>query len=85
MLATDAEWCGSLDGGLVINSSARLKPASECTAETSSASHGLLIHQDSDSFLPLSFSVFQRKKRPGGAGVDRKLDPVIHRPVTSAM
>jgi hypothetical protein len=38
MLATEAEWCGSLNGGLVINSSARLKPASECTAETSSAS-----------------------------------------------
>ena len=35
MLATEAEWCGSLYGGRVISWSARWKPASECTAETS--------------------------------------------------
>jgi CubicO group peptidase (beta-lactamase class C family) len=34
MLATGAEWCASL-GGPVMESSARLKPASECGADTS--------------------------------------------------
>jgi hypothetical protein len=37
MLATDADWWGSLWGGRVMSSSAILKPASECTAETSRA------------------------------------------------